>query len=261
MTVLARPGSVLTFRLAGPLQSWSTAEGLGVRTTGSVPSKSGVLGLMAAALGRQRGEDMSDLRELGLLVRVDHVGSELEDFHTVSRYSRPAREGKAPILEALVDGASSEEFAGPGRDVLIKRQRYLTDAVFVAALVARDEAGDELLARIGQALAAPVFPLYLGRKGCPAEPLMPQLHQQVSDPVALITDLPWTAGGGARRQPQQLMLAGDQWLLAASAGSSVTMVADDPVGHHRYSRRAQASVRTPWPEVDLAPPPVRGFTN
>lgn len=254
-------GSVLTFRLAGPLQSWATAEGLGLRGTGQVPSKSGVLGLMAAALGRQRGADLSDLRELGLLVRVDHAGSELEDFHTVGRYSRPGHVGRVPILAALVDGPSSEDFSGKGRDVLIKRSRYLTDAVFVAALVSRDEAGDELLAQIRQALAAPVFPLYLGRKGCPAEPLMPKLHTQVDDPVALVTDLPWAAAGGNRRQPRRLALAGDEWLLPASAGASVTMVADDPVGSRVFSRRPQVGVRRSWPGEQGTPPPVRGFTD
>lgn len=43
--------STLLMRLAGPLQSWGTTSRFDQRDTGKEPSKSGVIGLMAAALG------------------------------------------------------------------------------------------------------------------------------------------------------------------------------------------------------------------
>ena len=42
----------LLLRLAGPMQSWGTASKFRERDTGREPSKSGVVGLLAAALGR-----------------------------------------------------------------------------------------------------------------------------------------------------------------------------------------------------------------
>ena len=43
--------STLLLRLAGPMQSWGTDSKFDVRRTGREPSKSGVIGLVAAALG------------------------------------------------------------------------------------------------------------------------------------------------------------------------------------------------------------------
>ncbi|MEV7715510.1 CRISPR-associated protein Cas5, partial [Streptomyces sp. NPDC088270] len=56
--------SVLLMRLAGPLQSWGSAARFVRRTTENAPTKSGVLGLLAAAQGRRRDADLSDLAAL-----------------------------------------------------------------------------------------------------------------------------------------------------------------------------------------------------
>ena len=53
-----------------------------VRRTENAPSKSGVTGLLAAALGIQRNEDISSLNQLRLGVRTDQEGRLLKDFHT-----------------------------------------------------------------------------------------------------------------------------------------------------------------------------------
>ncbi|MBU5434216.1 type I-E CRISPR-associated protein Cas5/CasD [Pseudoflavonifractor sp. MSJ-37] len=131
--------STLLLRLAGPMQSWGTDSRFDIRRTGREPSKSGVLGLAAAALGirRRDKEALRPLAELRFGVRVDREGSMMRDFHT----ARPAK-GSPYVTERY----------------------YLADAVFVAGL----ESGDRgLLERIGQALRAPAFPLYLGRRSCP----------------------------------------------------------------------------------------------
>ena len=57
--------SVLLLRLAGPMQSWGVESRFTVRDTGLEPSKSGVVGLLCAALGRRRDADIAD-NEIGL---------------------------------------------------------------------------------------------------------------------------------------------------------------------------------------------------
>ena len=74
--------STLLLRLAGPVQSWGIDSKFEVRRTENAPSKSGVTGLLAAALGIQRNEDISSLNQLRLGVRTDQEGRLLKDFHT-----------------------------------------------------------------------------------------------------------------------------------------------------------------------------------
>ena len=50
----AHPTATLLLRLAGPMQSWGLESRFDQRDTGREPSKSGVLGLICAALGKPR---------------------------------------------------------------------------------------------------------------------------------------------------------------------------------------------------------------
>lgn len=136
-------------RLEGPMQSWATQSKLGIRDTDREPSKSGVIGLVGAALGMERDDDdmLALLRRGALAIRVDRAGTLLRDFHTAGGSKFRGR-------EHFVHGVSycvpTERF-------------YLQDASFVAAL----EADDVLAERIAGALAAPRWPLFLGRRACP----------------------------------------------------------------------------------------------
>ena len=64
----------LLLRLAAPLQSWGEDSKFETRRTRREPTKSGVIGLLAAALGRRRDEPLDDLRGLRFAVRVDQEG-------------------------------------------------------------------------------------------------------------------------------------------------------------------------------------------
>ncbi len=130
--------SVLTLRLAGPLQSWGSSSRFASRTTESAPTKSGVIGLLAAAQGRDRDADLSDLSALRFGVRVDQPGRLLRDFQT------------AHHLET-------------GHALPISERFYLGDAVFVAAV----EGPKRLLVALLDALRAPAHLPYLGRRSCP----------------------------------------------------------------------------------------------
>ena len=104
--------AVLLLRLAAPLQAWGSSSKFIVRSTEREPTKSGVIGMIAAALGIQRNDDPQKLVPLTTLrfgVRADKEGVLLKDFHTVQ-----------------VPGEKHPE---------VSYRYYLSDAVFLVALL------------------------------------------------------------------------------------------------------------------------------
>src|SRR5258707_10852570 len=153
--------STLLLRLAAPMQSWGTQSRFVVRDTGLEPSKSGVIGLLCAALGRPREAPVEDLAGLRMGVRVDREGVMQTDYHTAGGWHR------------RVDaGYGVARFGGEPPDPVVSQRRYLADASFLVGLEARTWAEEALLQRLDDALAHPVWPLYLGRKAfVPGEPV------------------------------------------------------------------------------------------
>lgn len=82
---------VLLVRLAGPLQSWGVSSRFARRDTHARPTKSGVIGLCAAALGLDRDEPLGELAEVSFGVRADHPGTRLRDYQTVGGGRFPLR--------------------------------------------------------------------------------------------------------------------------------------------------------------------------
>jgi CRISPR system Cascade subunit CasD len=130
--------TALLLRLGGPLQSWGTSSRFTRRATDRVPSKSGVVGLLAAAKGHRRTDPLEDLLQLRLAVRTEQAGRVERDFQTAAR-------------------------AGERTPVSVSTRHYLADAVFLAAV----EGDPALLEVLRDALRAPHFPLFLGRRSCP----------------------------------------------------------------------------------------------
>ena len=128
--------STLLLRLAAPLQAWGTDSKFEVRRTNREPSKSGVIGLLAAALGLRRDADLSELSALRFGVRVDRNGEVIKDFHM-------AKAEKTSYLTY---------------------RYYLSDAIFLVGLESEDRS---FLEQIERALRNPCFPLFLGRRSCP----------------------------------------------------------------------------------------------
>ena len=128
--------STLLLRLAAPLQAWGTDSKFEVRRTNREPSKSGVIGLLAAALGLRRDADLSKLSALRFGVRVDRNGEVIKDFHM-------AKAEKTSYLTY---------------------RYYLSDAIFLVGLESEDRS---FLEQIERALRNPCFPLFLGRRSCP----------------------------------------------------------------------------------------------
>ena len=83
----------LLLRLAGPMQSWGTQSRFTVRDTGSEPSKSGVIGLLCAALGLGRAAPLDEFASLRMGVRVDAPGMMQVDYHTAGGGTLPSWSG------------------------------------------------------------------------------------------------------------------------------------------------------------------------
>jgi len=132
----------LLLQLVAPMQSWGTQSRFTDRDTGLEPSKSAVIGLLCAALGRDRAEPVEDLASLRMGVRVDREGVPETDYHTAQGVPK----------------------AGNSRDTsmtVVSRRHYLADAIFLVGFEGEDH---DLLNRLAAALDNPVWPLYLGRK-------------------------------------------------------------------------------------------------
>lgn len=134
--------STLLLRLAGPLQAWGSSSKFNTRYTDKEPTKSGVIGMIASAMGKSRDDPLDDLNSLSFGVRVDQEGELQKDFHT-------AHSTKNQKLS------------------FVTYRHYLGDALFIVGL----EGDADLLSRIESALRSPTYPLFLGRRACP--PTMP----------------------------------------------------------------------------------------
>lgn len=186
--------ATLALRLAGPLQSWGTRSEFNRRETDLRPSKSGVLGLLAAAQGRPRDADITDLIHLRLGVRVDFPGSVLRDFHTVSNYQG------GPLLSASVKKSGEQKPTSPAKYTGVTQRMYLQDAVFLAAV----QGPRDLVEALGRAVRRPTFPLALGRRSCvPAQPLL-ILHDGKdvwdADLDGVLETAPWQVSPAIRRR-------------------------------------------------------------
>ena len=162
--------STLLLRLAAPWQSWGGSSRFTRRSTDTAPTKSGVIGLLAAAQGIRRTDPLEDLLSLRFGVRLDQPGRIERDFQTARS----------------LDGKK----AFP-----LTTRFYLADAVFVAAV----EGSDDLIASLDNALKQPAFPLYLGRRSCP--PVWPlDLGIRYDGLWGAIHDEPWQAALWWRRR-------------------------------------------------------------
>lgn len=141
----------LLMRFAAPMQSWGTKSRFDERDTELEPSKSGVIGLLCAALGisREFEAPVLKLAVLPMGVRVDREGIPRRDYHTAQNIIR-------------ADGKGIQSTA-------VSQRYYLADAVFLIGLESVDKSQ---LERIQTALKNPNWPLSFGRKSfVPSQPI------------------------------------------------------------------------------------------
>ncbi len=162
----------LLFHLHGPLQSWGGVAVGEVRGDEGCPTKSGVLGLVAAALKIPREDDSAHAQlhsKLNMAVRVLHPGLMMRDYHT----SQVPSTSKKSVWITRAD-----ELAEPGLNTILSTREYRADAVYAVALWERAFYDLEALV---EAFARPGFHLYLGRKSCAASlPIKPEIIEAPS---------------------------------------------------------------------------------
>lgn len=131
----------ILLKFSGPLQSWGTNSNFEVRYTDRYPSKSAVIGMIAASLGYRRDEDVliQELNKLDFAVRTDQNGTLLRDYHIA--YKNDSKE-----------------------NTYVTNRYYLQDAVFVVAIGSSEE---DKIKNIEYALRNPRFSLFLGRRSIP----------------------------------------------------------------------------------------------
>ena len=166
----------LVFRLYGPMASWGEIAVGEIRGSATHPTKSAVLGLVAAALRMDRDDEEGHgvlAHSLGFGVRVDAMGTPLVDYHTAQVPASGS--GRNPRKFAT----RREELTAVPRQELrtvLSRRDYRLDALSIVAVWTRVPEPRWPLPVIREALERPGYLLYLGRRSCPlALPLEPQI--------------------------------------------------------------------------------------
>ena len=166
----AQTKKYLLFQLYGPMASWGAVAMGEVRPTFDRPSKSAILGMMAAALGIRQSEEEKHralARSHRFAVRLDVPGRLLRDYHT----SEAPTGKRARGLPTRRD-----ELNYRNTNTIESYRDYRCDARATVCIWPAAPEVDWPLSDIRDALHEPVFTLYLGRKACPpALPLAPTI--------------------------------------------------------------------------------------
>lgn len=157
------PDDVLCLRCEGPLQAWGETSRWVVRDTRLEPTKSGVVGMLAACLGwglNDASRIAGLASRLTMATRADRPGQVLRDYHTIV----------GGVLAA--DGRVKVNAKTKQVETVVSWRDYLTDACFLVLLAG----ASSLLDQIEAGLRRPFWPPYLGRKSCPpGAPIFPAL--------------------------------------------------------------------------------------
>ena len=158
----------ILLKFAGPLQSYGTSSHFETRYTEYYPSKSAVIGLLAACLGyrRDEAEKIRELSKLQFAVRIDQDGDLLRDYHIARSYKNTGAELRTYVTNRY----------------------YLEDALFVVALSGMDELIDTLT----KAIKSPYFQPFMGRRSLPV-PVDFFLGESAEDILDSLRNLPWQA--------------------------------------------------------------------
>lgn len=162
----------LALLLDGPMQSWGAASRFTRRTTELFPTKSGIVGLLAAALGvdKHKPDEADAIARLAALqctvitLEKQRNGRRLgilrlEDFHTIGGGYDPDEE-----WQRLPRSADNKTLKNP----VVSHRHYLLDARFGVLL----EGDKPVVEEAAAALRNPKWGVWLGRKCCiPSSPV------------------------------------------------------------------------------------------
>ncbi len=198
--------SIVALRLAGPLQAWGSGSRFVRRGTEMAPTKSGVVGLVAAAKGLRRTDPLEDLLLLRLGVRIDQPGQLVRDFQTARR-PRKERDGSVTWTS-----------------LPLSYRYYIGDATYLAVL----EGDRALVEGIEEAVRSPAFPLYLGRRSCPpAGPIAVGVFEE--DLESALQKLPWLASPHEQRRRRERAVRLETIVDAEPGDWAAETLRDSPV--------------------------------
>lgn len=163
----------LLFRLYGPMTSWGEIAVGEMRHSDIKPSKSALIGLLAAALGLTREQDdkqqeLANRYRFG--IKMLSAGHGMRDYHTTQAPDSVGKYHYRTRRDELVAGRNR-------LGTVLSTREYRADSQAIIALSTNPGAAWKL-AQLSDALKRPRFHLYLGRKSCPlSAPLNPQILQ------------------------------------------------------------------------------------
>lgn len=170
----------ILLKMAGPLQAWGTQSHFETRHTDFYPSKSAIIGLVAASLGYQRDSDeqIKKLNELNFAVRIDQQGKLLRDYHTARKYKEN----------------------GQFERTYVTNRYYLEDAIFVVAIGHENEAW---INKIEYALKNPYYQTFMGKRALPlqADFFLGSYQKSV---IEALREIPWL--GKLNRNDTEMLL-------------------------------------------------------
>lgn len=217
----------LLLRMVGPMQSWGTTSRFDRRDTGKEPSKSGVIGLVAAALGidRENWTDLEPVTRLAMGVRHDRPGVPKRDYQTAGCAATDT------IIKA--DGSQAK---GGG---VVSQRFYIADAAFLVGLEYEERS---LLEEIDAALRDPSFPLALGRKSyLPSEPVWIEGGLRDAPLRDVFAHWPWIVTRRSWEEPPKSLLVS----FESPDGSGVLRM-DQPLSSFAERRFGVRFVRSEW---------------
>jgi CRISPR system Cascade subunit CasD len=149
----------LRFTIFAPLASWGDPAVGEVRGSWDRPSRSAILGLVAASLGITREDDAAQAQvdsALGTAVRLLAPGAPLVDYHTTQNPKASVVKKGKPATRRI-----ALELDEPA--TALSRRWLRQDALYMVALWLRPNSS-LTLEQLMQALQRPSFILYAGRK-------------------------------------------------------------------------------------------------
>ena len=152
---MAEMKQLLVLRLEGALQSWGENAKWDFRDSGTMPTKSGIVGLLGCSMGEERGSHVlvELAQSITVAVRADRPGVKFVDFQTVQGDPLMAATGKPKTTG----------------NTIFSPHAYLQDACFTVFIDTTSEWKERIIA----ALETPKWCMYLGRKNCvPSRPIL-----------------------------------------------------------------------------------------
>lgn len=176
MSDASKPQGAFAILLDAPMQSWGSSSRFTRRETEPFPTKSALIGLLAAAAGidkyaPEEAERLVPFSALRLTIyrlprARGQLAQRLSDFHTVGG----GYDAKASAFDKM--SIPRKASGGPSANAVITHRVYLTEARFIASF----EGDSDTITAAIRHLENPVWGVWFGRKNClPSMPLSAEL--------------------------------------------------------------------------------------